>query len=571
MLSINNAKQVLKQYFGFDEFRDFQINPIKAIVEERKNIFIVLPTGGGKSMLYTIPALLFDGITIVVSPLIALMEDQVNNLKNHNIKSEYISFEKNNFEEIKSNINDIKILFVSPERFVSKSFFEFIKTINVSLIALDEAHTFTQFGLRFRFDYRNFFTVLNSLKSQFIALTATASDYIYKDIINNYNFDEVFSYPVFRKNLNININYFNTEYEKNKYFVSNFNTNDVKIIYVNARDDGEYLYKQLGFKHPNIFYYHAKLDKETKKEVYDNFICEKYKAIIATTAFGMGIDKSNIREVYNYSIPFGIEDFTQQIGRGGRDGLLSNTFLLVSFEEITNYEEMFNINGLEQSVDKFLNKLNKFYYEPTDFIEKEILTQMILNNYIEIITNPSIECEILKEYDYYPKINNFFNIIKTKNKFNLNELINLTNEKEFIIYDMLKFLSLTKCIKYNVINYILLQFNKTEFTNKLKESIDDLKEKFLKILTFIFTNQCRHKVLSQFYSNTIDDCKNVCDNCKTQIKEIKYKLKDEVYLNEIINLNNSPVEKHLIVSKYLSSNYNFSFKENKIILSKQNG
>jgi len=323
---------LLKKHFGYEKFRPHQKEIINNVLE-KKDTLVLMPTGGGKSICYQIPALKFNGLTIVISPLISLMKDQVDTLQTKGINAMYInsSLTQTQIKDIKEQIlkNEIKILYLAPERLVLKSFKEFILNIKVSLIAIDEAHCISQWGHDFRKDYRN----LKYLKEMFkdvpiIALTATATTEVKNDISKQLNLEspKIFTSSFNRKNLNIIIRNKTNSFAQILALLEK-NKNEAAIIYCNSRNDTQNLVENLnkyGFK---ALPYHAGISNKIREKNQEMFINNKIKIIVATIAFGMGIDKSNVRLVIHDTFSKSIESYYQEIGRAGRDGLESNCVL----------------------------------------------------------------------------------------------------------------------------------------------------------------------------------------------------------------------------------------------------
>ena len=333
---MDKALDILKQYYGYSSFREGQEEIIKEILNGN-DVLTIMPTGGGKSICYQVPAILLDGITIVISPLISLMKDQVDNINNLGIKSAYINSSLSNIEI--NNIldeaskNEIKILYVAPERLESQAFLELIASINVSMVAIDEAHCVSQWGHDFRSSYRRISRVISLLKNRPIvtAFTATATDEVREDIINllELNNPKVFISGFDRKNLKIIIE---KGVNKKNYILDYINNNreESGIIYASTRKEVDNLHELLNSKGLQVEKYHAGLSDDHRKAAQENFIYDKCNIIIATNAFGMGIDKPNVRYVIHYNMPKNIEGYYQEIGRAGRDGEESECIMLFS-------------------------------------------------------------------------------------------------------------------------------------------------------------------------------------------------------------------------------------------------
>ncbi|MBT4277934.1 DNA helicase RecQ [Candidatus Falkowbacteria bacterium] len=346
-------KDLLKKYFGYDEFRLLQEEVINNVLEG-KDSFVLMPTGGGKSLCYQLPALKFDGVTLVVSPLIALMKDQVDSLKSCGIEAEFINSTLlgTQIDDIYSRAlqNKIKILYIAPERFALPGFQNFLAKLKIDLIAIDEAHCISEWGHDFRPDYRN----LSSLKKLFpgiplIALTATATKKVRNDILNQLKIERsrTFISSFNRENLNISV------IEKKQAFPKLINLlqkykNESVIIYCFSRKETEEIAENLNLNGFKARAYHAGLPKDKRRLAQDLFIKDEINIIVATIAFGMGIDKPDVRLVVHYTYPKTLEGYYQEIGRAGRDGLPSECVMFYTYADTRKHE--FFINQTEDLV-----------------------------------------------------------------------------------------------------------------------------------------------------------------------------------------------------------------------------
>lgn len=333
---MNNKHKILKDIFGHEHFRSFQEEVVDSIIE-KKDVLTILPTGGGKSLCYQLPTLLMDGVTVVISPLIALMQDQVKALNDLNIKAEMISSsqtnDENSFTMQKLFEGKLKFIYVAPERFTSNEFVGVLQRININYFVIDEAHCVSAWGHEFRAEYRN----LDKLKRFFpdtciAAFTATATKKVEADIASSLKLNDAkhFRAKTHRNNLDIKVEPRITNGRKQILNFLKTHKGLCGIIYTFTRKEAESTAQFLCENGYSSKAYHAGLNPSIKDEVYDDFVYEKIDIVVATIAFGMGIDKSNIRFVIHTSLPKTLENYYQEIGRAGRDGDMSYVYLLYS-------------------------------------------------------------------------------------------------------------------------------------------------------------------------------------------------------------------------------------------------
>ena len=341
-----NKLETLKHYFGHDSFRPLQEEVVDAIVN-KEDVLMILPTGGGKSLCYQLPTLLMDGITVVVSPLLALMHDQVVALQANAIEAAMLSsmqtLEESQEIEAQLHRGEIKLLYVAPERLTNAYFLNLLHQLPINFFVIDEAHCVSEWGHEFRENYRR----LSLLKEQFAttpiaAFTATATKAVEQDIATNLGLinPKRVRGSLFRENLTINARHRIKDGRQQLLEFLKLHTDASGIIYTLSRKSTENIASFLQGKGIEAKAYHAGLPTEEKNATYADFVADRVQIVVATIAFGMGIDKSNIRFVVHMTLPKTLENFYQEIGRAGRDGLEAETLLLFSAQDIVQ-QKMF--------------------------------------------------------------------------------------------------------------------------------------------------------------------------------------------------------------------------------------
>ena len=356
-----NPENILKKYFNYPSFKGRQKEIINRLINEHGHCLVLMPTGGGKSICYQVPALMFKGGTIVISPLIALMQDQVDALKKRNIPAEFINSTvnpKERNERLKNFVGGkVKLLYVTPERFRKPEFVEQIKKAKVSLLAVDEAHCISEWGHDFRPDYSRISEFRELLDNPLtIALTATATKNVQNDIITKLGLtkDEIklFHQGIERPNLRLEaVDVFDEKETLNEIYKILDKYNGPGIIYFSLIKKLEYYSQILGDKGYKHEIYHGKLDARKRKQTQWDFLSGKQDLILATNAFGMGIDKPDIRFVIHAEVPSSIESYYQEIGRAGRDGKDSLCMLLYNQEDL--YTQMEFIKWANPNADYY--------------------------------------------------------------------------------------------------------------------------------------------------------------------------------------------------------------------------
>lgn len=359
---------VLKKYFGYDSFRLNQEEIIDSLLNEIDTVAI-LPTGGGKSLCFQLPALMKPGLCIVITPLISLMQNQVSELKEKNISAEYITSELDCYKikEVirKIETSNVKILYVSPERLENELFFNFLSNKVISYVIIDEAHCISIWGNDFRPSYQKIKTFISSLsiRPTIGAFTATANKKVLNDIVGMLGLinENVFKSDFDRKNL-----YYEVLKTKNKFpFIVRYllKNNSLGIIYTITRKDCVEVYKKLKELGFSVAHYHGGMEANEKAKNLNDFMVENVKIMVATNAFGMGINKSNIRFIINYCIPLSLEDLSQQQGRCSRDGEEGTCILLYDESDVKKCE---------------------YFIEKTNVCDKKIKKELIKEKYKQL-------------------------------------------------------------------------------------------------------------------------------------------------------------------------------------------
>jgi len=489
-------EDALKKYFGYETFYPLQAEIIEHVLAG-KHALVLMPTGGGKSICFQIPALITDGTVIVISPLIALMKDQVDGLKANGIPAAFLNSALTDQESAviirQCLAGDIKLLYISPERLAAAQTIGFLQKLRISLFAVDEAHCISSWGHDFRPDYLK----LHVLREKFLAtpvmaLTATADRVIRKDILRQMAIPEEHQFIASfdRPNLSLAVYSGQKRIEQILRFLSK-RKNQPGIIYCLSRKMTESVAMRLHDRGYRATYYHAGMDNAERSKIQDAFIRDKIQIICATIAFGLGIDKSNIRWIIHYSLPKNIESYYQEIGRAGRDGASADTVLFYSYADVKTHYEM--LKDLPPERRELLSaKLERI----KQYAEADICRRRILLSYFN--EQPSGDCGNCDVCKNPPKKFNgtiiaqkaLSAIARVGEKINMTTLIQILrgSHNAFILehgYDQIKTFGVGRDIKYNEWAEYIFQLLNSGFVDIAYDEgytlkLNDLSRKILK-------------------------------------------------------------------------------------------
>ncbi|MEN8185541.1 MAG: RecQ family ATP-dependent DNA helicase [Bacteroidota bacterium] len=606
---MTSPEEILKKYWNFDSFRKPQKEIIETVLK-KQNVVALLPTGGGKSLCFQIPTLINEGVCIVISPLIALMNDQVENLKKKGINAIAVT-SKLSFNDTITAFDNLrfgnyKFLYLSPEKLQSELIQEKIKQLSVNLIAIDEAHCISEWGHDFRPSYLKIDTLQKiQPEANIIALTASATPVVLQDIVKNLDLinPSVFKRSFSRNNINYRIKF--TEDILGNLFDILQKNNEPAIVYTGTRKASVNISNYLNKNNIKSSYYHGGLTFDEKEEAFESWISEKRPVMVATNAFGMGIDKANVRTVIHLNLPYSIENYLQETGRAGRDGKESYAFLLFNNTTIFDFKNMFKKGMATVDICKnvYMN-LNKYYQiSPGEIFEKNYLfnlqefcsayklpvlstynalTTLGLENIIEFdqninkksvvkITidndslfayldrNPNLDKFVkllLRNYggifEQFTPINEYFLAKRfQKRKVEVVSILNQLDNDKILIYKSYKNTSELKFLVPREDNFVI---------NRISENINkrnNLKiNKVKEVVRFVENDSiCRSVQLLQYFGET--DKIKPCNNCDVCLKNNKVTVDYQVIANNILDLFNKNDE---LNSKEIVSQLSFDEK-----------
>ncbi len=602
-----HSKDILKKFFGYDEFLPAQEEIISAI-QNGESVLTILPTGGGKSLCYQIPALMAPRFSIVISPLIALMKDQVDSINKIETVAAFInsSLDSREIEKVLQNLanGSIKILYVSPEKLSNRYFAERLKSLQPSNLFVDEAHCISEWGHNFRPSYRKIKEFVEFLGMKNVSsFTATATEDVRKDIIDQLGLKDpkVFVRGFERENFHLNV--IHTQHKKEKIAEILKSRNEPAIIYTATRKSAEEVSEFLRSNRIDCTFYHAGLASELRRMIQDDFLSGRIKVIAATNAFGMGIDKSDIRAIFHFNMPGTIENYYQEIGRAGRDGKAASIFLLYDERDrlIQEYFIASSTPTRQQIEDVYqlicdLGKIAVGNLSESDIpLNNNFLSLIRAKKINQGLVNASIK--ILEESEYFRRRSDFENnhygqflldpkrlnqfaksftdaelkdlilllareygskIFSSKIQIGVGKLSHLLEISEDSIIELLQTLNRSGIFSYEQpslfpsIKLIAPRVEAKRLRLNLERSrklADHAKAKLDKMIGYAFTGLCRFKYILEYFGQFDPNYKcGKCDVCTGSIQTTKVTLE---YLEEIIlqtvHESSTPIKKNNLI------------------------
>lgn len=532
----------LSHYFGYDTFRPGQKEIITKIMEHR-NVLGVLPTGGGKSICYQVPGLMLGGTTIVISPLISLMKDQVDQLKAMGIKATYLnsSLSKKQQKDIESDLlsGDIQFLYVAPERFDNNYFLNLLSRINIHLITFDEAHCISKWGHDFRPSYQSVIHKVFALPQDFtiVALTATATAEVQQDIMDKLNIDKYDEVKTSTKRRNL-IFKVNPTYQRQKFVIDYVQKHKEQagIIYCSTRKQVEELQEALDSIDVKAAIYHAGLSNKEREAAQNDFVYDRIKVVIATNAFGMGIDKSNVRYVIHYNMPGDLESYYQEAGRAGRDGLDSECILLFSERDKGLHEYFITVSQADDDYkDKMGEKLTKMlqYTKTKKCLEATIVHYFEPNEKLEECGQCSSCIQQNKTYDMTKEAKMIISCIaRMRQQENYSVIIQVLRGEmsdyiKYNDYDKLTTHGLMKDYTTSELSHLIDELRFKGFLNEYEEILtcDESVKQLLNNDKKVYTTPFKQKTKEKVYINTLE---GVDRALYSELVEVRRKLSEKL-------------------------------------------